>query len=273
MSQQLTYEQFLTAEVRRRDETDYRFSFWTYLGWAFLSLGFYRYYATYKLIERRTLHVRRRLAVMSYFWHTLNQRAEAEGKRAEVAEGLDNLSRIYQQIEGYDLRNKREPILWMLLRLISDVVFFPASPIVGAYTNHFLNRDFVFLDEWESSYAANAEWVMQRLGMNVQVPRRVRPVPKRSTGLYVFLTIITFGIFSLVWRYQTMMDGNGHFDDDAAIEDALLQGLGIDPGGVPAWGGSAPSAPAAPGTSDPLAGRGFPPAPYGDRGLPPPPQG
>jgi hypothetical protein len=250
VSQQLTYDQFLVAEVRRRQETDYRFSFWTYLGWTILTFGVYGHYATYKLVERRTNHARRRLAFMSYFWHALNQRAEAAGRREEVAEGLDNLSRIYQQIDGFELRNKREPILWMLLRFV-------LSP-VGAYINHFLNKDLLFFDEWESSYAANAEWVMQRLGMTVAVPRRSRPVQTRSTGLYVFLSIITFGLFLLFWRYTVMTDGNGHFDDDAVIEDALLRGLGIDPGFAPAWGAAAP--PAAPGT--PGVGEA-PPGPLG----------
>jgi hypothetical protein len=86
VSQQLSYEQFLAAEVRRRGETDYRFSYWSYLGWTILTGGIYGHYGTYKLVERRTQHARRRLAFMSYFWHTLNQRAEAAGKREEVAE-------------------------------------------------------------------------------------------------------------------------------------------------------------------------------------------
>ncbi|MFY9586907.1 MAG: DUF4234 domain-containing protein [Actinomycetota bacterium] len=246
MSTQLSYEQFLVAEVRRRDDTDYRFNYWTYLGWTILTFSYYGHYATYRLVQRRQEHARRRLAFMSYFWHTLNQRAEASGRRAEVAEGLDNLSRIYQQIDAYELRNKREPVLWMILRLVVG--------FVGAYVNHFLNKDLVFLDEWETSYAQNAEWVMQKLGMNVTVPKRSRPVQNRSTGLYIFLTIITFGIFSMVWRYQTMMDGNGHFDDDAALEDALLRGLGIDPGGAPTWGGSV-SPPGTPGIGEPPAPR------------------
>jgi len=220
VSQQANYEQYLVAEARRRGETDYRYNYWSYLGWNILTFSIYSYYATYKLVERRTKHAERRLAFLSYFWHTLNARAEAAGKKAEVAEGLDNLSRIYQQIDAFERRNKREPILWMVLRLVFGVV--------GAYINHFLNNDFMFLDEWESSYAANAEWVMQRLGYSVSIPKRAKPVRDRSTGLYVFLVIITFGLWSMVWRAQVMADGNDHFDDDDAMEDALLRALGID---------------------------------------------
>lgn len=229
MAQQLSYEQFVVAEARRRDETDYRFNYWSYLGWTILTFGIYGHYATYKLVERRTAHAQRRLAFLSYFWHALNARAEAAGKKEEVTEGLDNLSRIYQQMEAFERRNKREPILWTLLRFVFGVV--------GAYINHFLNKDFRFLDEWESSYAANAEWVMQRLGISAQIPQRRRPVADRSTGLYVFLSIITFGIWGMVWRAQVMRDGNEHFDDDDAIENELLRAMGlIQP--QPAWGGA-----------------------------------
>jgi len=243
VSQQLSYEQFVVAEARRREETDYRFSYGSYFGWNLLTLGFYSHYATFKLVERRTQHAQRRLAFMSYFWHALNARAETAGQKELIAEGLDNLSRIYQQMEAFERRNKREPILWMLLRIVGQYFLFGA---IGAYINHFLNKDLLFYDEWESSYAANAEWVMQRLGYPVAVPRRARPVQNRSTGLYVFLSIITFGIWAAVWRYQVMTDGNNHFDDDAAIEDALLRAMGLGQAPVAPW--TQEPAPGAPGT-------------------------
>ncbi|MGH2784981.1 MAG: DUF4234 domain-containing protein [Actinomycetota bacterium] len=234
MSQQVTYEQLALAEVRRRDATDYRFGYWSYLGWTILTFGIYSTYGTYKLVERRHTHAQRRLAFQSYLWHALNALAEAVGKKEEVQEGLDNLSRIYQQMEAFERRNKREPVLWMILRMV-------VTP-VGAYINHFLNKDLRFYEEWEASYAANAEWVMSRLGYPVQLPQRRQPIRDRSTGLYVLLSIVTFGIFSLYWRYATMIDGNAHFDDDAGFEDALIRSLGIQvEGAMPP-----PAAPAGP---------------------------
>lgn len=239
MSQQVSYEQLLLAEVQRRDTTDYRFNYWTYLGWTVLTFGIYGHYGTYKLIERRSTHAQRRLAFQSYMWHALNTRAEAAGKREEVAEGLDNLSRIYQQMEAFERRNKREPVLWMLLRLVIGVI--------GFYINHFLNKDLRFYEEWESSYAANAEWVMTRLDMPVTLPQRRTPTPDRSTGLYVLLSIVTLGLFTLFWRNVVMNDGNAHFDDDAAMEDALMRALGVETGfgAVPLPGTPPPAPPGA----------------------------
>lgn len=233
---QPTYEQLLGAEVARRDATDYRFNWGTYFGWTFLSAGVYSHYATYRLVQRRDEHAKRRLAFQSYLWHLLNARAEAAGRRAEVAEGLDNLSRIHSQIEAFERVNRREPILWLLLRIV-------LSP-VGGYINHFLNRDLRFYDEWESAFFANVEWIMQRLGIPVSVPRRTTPVPLRTTLGYVILTIASIGLFSIYWRYTVMTDGNAHFDDDAAAEDAILRALGITP--PPPGLGTMPPAPPPP---------------------------
>ena len=38
---QVSYEQLALAEVQRRDTTDYRFNYWSYLGWTILTFGTY----------------------------------------------------------------------------------------------------------------------------------------------------------------------------------------------------------------------------------------
>jgi uncharacterized protein DUF4234 len=228
--QQLSPEQFLVAEAGSRAQTDYRFSWGTYFGWNLLTLGCYRYYGTYRLVERRQRHVQRRLAFSSYLWHTLAGRADAAGRRAEVQEGLDNLSRIHAQIETYERTNKREPILWLLLQ-----IFLNLWGIITFIMNHLLHTDYRFLETWENSFGQNVEWVMRRLGYDVQLPPRnqfgMEPVPRRSTALYVVLSIITVGLFAIYWRYTLMADGNMHFDADDRIEDAILGGLGLTTGG------------------------------------------
>ncbi len=219
---QMNPEQFLVAEAGRRGETDYRFSWGTYIGWTILTLGIFSVYATYKLVERRREHVKRRLAFSSYLWHSLAARADAAGRRAEVQEALDNMSRIHAQIESYDRVNRRDPALWTILRI--------AAGPVGAYINHFLNRDIRFLDTWETSLAQNTDWIMQKLGFVSSIPVRARHAPERSTALYVLLSILTVGLFTIYWRYTVMSDGNIHFDEDDHMENAILRGLGLSTG-------------------------------------------
>jgi hypothetical protein len=253
--QQLSPEQFLVAEASSRAQTDYRFRWGSYFGWTVLTLGFFRYYGTFKLVERRTRHVQRRLAFSSYLWHTLAGRADATGRRAEVQEGLDNLSRIHAQIEAYERTHKREPVLWMLLHLGLNVVT-GIGFIIAFIINHFLNADLRFLETWEQSFGQNVEWVMRRLGYDVHLPERnqfgMEPVPSRSTGLYVFLSIITIGLFAIYWRYTLMIDGNAHFDADDRMEDVILGGLGLTTGGYGFGPQPAIAAPPPPASPTPL---------------------
>lgn len=254
--QQLSPEQFLVAEASSRARTDYRFSWGTYFGWNVLSFGFYRYYGTYRLVERRMKHVQRRLAFSSYLWHTLAGRADSMGRRAEVQEGLDNLSRIHAQIEAYERTHKREPVLWLLLHIFVNV-----WGVVFFIINHLLHSDFRFLETWEHSFGQNVEWVMRRLGYDVRMPDRAQfgldPVPERSTALYVVLSIVTLGLFSVYWRYTQMIDGNAHFDADDRMEDAILAGLGLTTGGY----GFGPQRPAMPMPPPPAATEPAPESP------------
>lgn len=228
--QQLSPEQFLVAEAGSRARTDYRFSWGTYFWWNVLTLGCYRYYGTYRLVERRKRHVQRRLAFSSYLWHTLAGRADAAGRRAEVQEGLDNLSRIHAQIESHERSHSREPVLWLLLH-----IFIGFYGLIFFIISHLLHSDYRFLETWEHSLGQNVEWVMRRLGYDVQLPPRdqfgIEPVPARSTAMYVVLSILTLGLFTLYWRYTQMADGNAHFDSDDRMEDAILGGLGLTTGG------------------------------------------
>lgn len=275
---QMNPEQFLLTEVGRRDETDYRFSWITYFGWTLLTAGFYSIYGTLKLVERRVNHVRRRLAVSTSLWHALAARADRTHSRPDVQEGLDNLSRIHAQIESYERKNRRNPQAAAAIRgalivgVITGASMFAArydidlpveeqDPLAGigslifdlsligllisgAITNAMLARDFKFLDVWETSWTENVEWVMRRLNMTPVVAPR-RPAPKRPTGLYVVVTLLTMGVFSIGWRHAMIVDGNRHFDDDAAAEDAILRALGTR--SEPAASGNAPAPPASEG--------------------------
>lgn len=253
-------EQFLMAEVGRRNATDYRFNWPTYFGWAVLTGGLYSIYGTLKLVERRVDHVRRRLAVSTSLWHALAARADTLRVRADVQEGLDNLSRIHAQIETYERKNRRNAQTAAAVRAVLmfatyagiglfAAVFDPDLGVAeqpdlaaigslifdagligllaqGAITNGALHRDLRFFDTWETSWAENVEWVMYRLGMGPALPAR-QPQPIRSTATYVLLTVFSLGAFSILWRASLMGDGNRHFDHDDAVEDAILAAMDL----------------------------------------------
>lgn len=264
MSTQPSYAEQALAEIARRDDTDYLFNWPSYFGWNLLTLAVgYSQIATYKLIDRRVKHVARRLRLFSYLWYALAERADEMGKRADVQEGLDNLARIHAQIESYEKAHQRSPQPWAVVRAamwigfvlsfvwfgaradesgnINDVsgldqllaiVFFACAfgmIAVGTFINHFLHEDFRFLDAWERSYGENVLWVFGRLGIDLPTPSRTpsgrEAVPKRSTPIFLGLSFVTAGLFSIFWRYTLMADGNAHLNSDATMEDVIAHGL------------------------------------------------
>ena len=264
MSTQPNYTQQALAEIARRDETDYLFSWPTYFGWNVLTLGVvYTHVATFHLIKRRRDHVARRLRLFSYLWYALAGRADQLDRRADVQEGLDNLARIHSQIDSYEKAHAQDPMTWAVIRAvvrigyvlsvvwissridesgeipdatgfdqivaISFFAFAFGSIAVGTFINHFLHNDFRFLDAWERSYGENVLWVFGRLGTDLPTPSPTpsgKPaVPVRNTALYLLLSIVTLGLFGVFWRYTLMADGNAHFHGDATLEDAIAHGL------------------------------------------------
>lgn len=250
-------ERLLVSEAEARESTDYRFRWGTYIGWTILTLGFYSHYGTYRLVQRRVDHAKRRLAFSAGLWHVLAARAKDAGKEAEAQPGLDNLARVHAQLESYERQNKRNAALLVLLRVVFGgwvgplnlfnggsaadeggaavavavvaVVTGTVTAVIGAYINHFLNKDVRFYETWEDSMSEQAAWVLGRIGSPVEIHPRDPAIPKRDTALYVFLTIITLGLFAIWWRYAMMQDGNRHFDGDELWEYKIMRALDIQP--------------------------------------------
>ncbi|MGH2829246.1 MAG: DUF4234 domain-containing protein, partial [Actinomycetota bacterium] len=249
-------ERLLSSEVAARDATDYRFSWGTYIGWTILTLGLYSHYGTYRLLQRRVDHAKRRITFSAALWHVLARRAEAEGRTAGVQAGLDQLSRIHATLEEYEAKNRRSPALLVLLRAGAGIglsvvnfldafapadaaegppavaavlvgLFALAQASVGAFINHTLNKDLRFIEAWEDSLNENAAWVLGHLGSPVASVPRTQPIPRRETAVYVVLSVVTLGLFSIWWRYALMREGNDHFTHDADAEDRLLRALGV----------------------------------------------
>lgn len=244
-------QRYLAAQVESRAAGDYRFNWPTYIGWTILTLGIYSLYGLYQLIDRRVEHARRRLRFSAALWHVLSARADAMGRRDQVQSGLDNLSSVHATLEGYERRNGRNPTILLVCRVIPFLALQGAArampgnadvpsgletalgvfsllalaglAAIGTYTNHVLNADLRFIEQWEDALFQNATWVMERLDLPVRSPGpRHAPVRKRDTALYVLLTVVTVGLFAIAWRAMMMRDGNDHFDADDRVEDAIL---------------------------------------------------
>ncbi len=96
-----------------------------------------------------------------------------------------------------------------LLAVVSLVALF--------YTLHVLNRDLLEVERIEDSIAL----ILRTSGI-AHLPERTYTVPRRSTVLYVVLSLITLGIFVLYWIYVvTLRDLRKHLLEDRVLAQHL----------------------------------------------------
>lgn len=170
-------------------------------------LGFWVFY---KLISRRNEHFERAAMLYEAVTDLIEPKAPREAKRIKEA-----LRRMKAE-EG----ERKNAVLWVVLSLL--------VPLVGLYVYHFLNRDFVKHDREERVVLERIGDALRsagRRGLPVLAESKVGEFPKRSTALYLVLTVITLGIFGLYWLYTLVKDPNEHFSEHAKVEEQLLQEL------------------------------------------------
>lgn len=96
-----------------------------------------------------------------------------------------------------------------LLAIVSVVALF--------YTLHILNKDLLEMEKIEDSVAL----ILRTSGI-ASTPERTYTVPKRSTALYIILSLITLGIFILYWIYIVILrDLRNHLLEDRAIAQQI----------------------------------------------------
>jgi hypothetical protein len=195
-----------------RAQSDYIFSFWTALGWFFLTFGVYGYYVLYQLVRRSRDHNRRRLELLDATTAFAWERAVAQGKDDElrprfeqIAVSLEPLRRMTQDF--------RDPVIWLVLSFVaSGVVHFVAYVL--------LDQDLVKHEWAERSAQDQLAEILTIVGATVHP---TGPPTKRNHNYVgrVIATIFSFGIYGFWWTYNVMTEGNAHFYQDWRWEDEL----------------------------------------------------
>jgi len=183
------------------------------LGTLLVGEALYLYYL-YLLIRRRNEHFERS---HRFFLALVRLLREA---------GYEDVSALELKVEELR-REPKNPVLWVILSLV---------PVLGLlavlYVYHSLNRDFHEHSVVERSLV---EGVARALGMSPYEPpfevEELEPVPRRSTGLYLLLTLLTLGVFSAYWWYTLVRDPNGHFRAHERFERRLIRAIEEGMGG------------------------------------------
>lgn len=107
-----------------------------------------------------------------------------------------------------------------VMAILSAFIF-----IASWYVYCFLMKDFYMHERREEKFWEDIGRVLNKCGITFTPTRRMQPVPNRSFWLYLILTIITAGIFSIYWLYVLLKDPNEHFKYHVRVEDELFKVL------------------------------------------------
>lgn len=158
----------------------------------------------------------------------------------------DKLSRLIGEkldVQTEDLR-KEDPLLikreahrstllfalWLIFGYLGSltsfspvfIIFTILGVILGLIILYYLTVDYYYHEQGELSFFKRIAGILKNKGISFD-PNISHPLPRRRYGLYIFLSIITLGIFGLYWAYILFRDPNQHFDTHEGWENQLAE--------------------------------------------------
>jgi hypothetical protein len=214
---QMTAAERVRAAVRRRDETDYIFHYWTALGWTVLTFGIYGFYVFYQLVRRMRDHNARRLELLDAATTVAWDQAGRQGLQQEMAPSFERAAghlAVLRQMTG----DFREPVIWLLLAIvvrgITEIVAFVL-----------LDQDLIKHSQAEAGAGHELSVIYGRLGLQVPSPDQGQVKGPDNYVGRILAAIFTLGIYMFWWFYNQMDEPNKHFTSNWAQEDHLVDVL------------------------------------------------
>ncbi len=175
-----------------------------------ITLGIWGIVVLYRLIARRDEHFRRENAMNMNLLQALKDKVQGKG--------VDPLSLPEMAAFESAIRRKAEEegakgaALWLILTLVTG--------LAGLYVWYFLTVDFFRNEQRQADVINKANAVIQAVGAKTFV--QYTPVlPERHYWLNLLITIVTLGLWGIVWYYRLLSDPNRHFENQWAFEDRL----------------------------------------------------
>jgi hypothetical protein len=186
--------------------------------WGIIGAALYAY-LIYSLVRRRNRHFMRQHGLIAYLLAWLKPEVSGRGTELEVPYALvEKTNKDAAAEEG-----ERSAILLAILSFIPVVNVFS-----WFYTFYHLTSDFQAHERRENGIIEDLTGLLDKLGAPLTF-RRINPMPERSVGLYIILTVITFGLFGIYWLYIAISDPNKHFKHHVEFEDELVSRLSTLP--------------------------------------------
>jgi len=173
----------------------------------------------HKLVNRRDGHFRRDALLKQGMMEYLDALSLRERRDINVERWTMNT------MFHSDPEMERNPGLWALL--VGLVVIIPIIGIFATlYCLHFLTKDVHEHDARQSHFNHQFQIGMMKLGKLDTVHYDMAPLPRRDTGAYLILSILTLGFFLPYWWYVNIVDMNTHMRNQWQFESNLMKMIG-----------------------------------------------
>lgn len=118
--------------------------------------------------------------------------------------------------------------LWLIFSYLSNLsslywpvgIFAIPAAVLGLLILYYLTMDYYYHEQGEIAFFGKMAEILKKKEIAfTAIP--THPLQRRSYGLYIFLSIITLGIFAIYWAYVIFRDPNQHFDSHDLWESEL----------------------------------------------------
>ena len=200
-------------------------SFW--IGWSkivspivSMALGIYIWWYNWLLYKRRNEHFARIKQLKSGLMNMLSEQLQVD---------VTNLTSTDPHLAKREHpRSKGLFFAWLIFAYIGYLgplhtvfgVFGLVALVLSLIVLYYLTVDFHYHEQGEIAFLTRLGEILKQKDISFDATV-VDPLPRRRYGLYIFLSIITLGIFGLYWAYVIFRDPNHHFETPEHWESQL----------------------------------------------------
>jgi hypothetical protein len=204
--------------IKERRETDEKLvNWWLYfllLSW--ITFGLYGIYLFFKRITRIDGFSRRKQDYYSAVIEWTRRRGAEDGHEDQVHHDLTDLDDQVKAAYHGDMR----PIKAGLSFVLTIVTL----GLYGLYVMYRMNRYWWDAQILEQDFDDKLSQIWTTLGLSrYPITFRLDQTKKRSYPMYLILSIVTFGIWGLVWDYKIQTDPDNLYGEFHGVEDTVLQ--------------------------------------------------
>lgn len=176
---------------------------------------------THRLVERQNEHYEREAHLMMGVMSFLRASAGSPQRETMIAEELAVINNLYNQAKIEE--QNHSPILWAVVIALSLFILGVFGVILMFYMFYFLTVTMCKHDRRWMTFVAQTRSAFAKLGYRPFSPCWARPLPDRSFGIYLVLSILTLGLFIIYWWYILGSDPNEHFREQWNFEDQIIE--------------------------------------------------